>query len=334
MTLGTTQPIRIELPTPFDVGSVNSYLFIEPEPILVDTGVDSPESWDTLTTGLAQHGVHVSDIRRIIITHPHVDHFGQAYKIVQQSAAQVHVANLGYDWLVQPRQKFQARSDYYRDVFLAEAGISPEMAQLVLAYLDGVSETVTPLPPQRVSTFAVDAWLPLGTASWQVLHMPGHASHQTCFYQPQTHQFLSADMLLAKTPTPIVERPFDGKTRQPALPRFMESLQRVAALEIDWVYPGHGAPFSEHRALIARQQARIQQRQAECLALIRDEGLDTAVDLTNRMYASYPPQFRFAGLWMLIGYLDLLQADGKINVDRRGRTIYYTVNERRGDRTL
>ena len=30
------------------------------------------------------------------------------------------------------------------------------------------------------------------------------------------------------------------------------------------------------------------------------------------MYAHYPPQFRFAGLWMLIGYLDLLQAEEKI----------------------
>jgi hypothetical protein len=30
------------------------------------------------------------------------------------------------------------------------------------------------------------------------------------------------------------------------------------------------------------------------------------------MYAHYPSTFRFAGLWMLIGYLDLLQAEGAI----------------------
>ena len=57
------KPIRIELPTPFAVGPVNAYLFTEPEPILVDTGVDSDESWQVLEYELARHNLAISDLR-------------------------------------------------------------------------------------------------------------------------------------------------------------------------------------------------------------------------------------------------------------------------------
>jgi hypothetical protein len=35
-------------------------------------------------------------------------------------------------------------------------------------------------------------------------------------------------------------------------------------------------------------------------------------ELVEIMYAHYPAQARFSGLWMLVGYLDLLQAEGLV----------------------
>ncbi|MCB9006727.1 MAG: MBL fold metallo-hydrolase [Ardenticatenaceae bacterium] len=307
-------PIRIELPTEFDVGSVNSYLFIEPEPTLVDCGVDTPASWQALQAGLAQHGLTPADIRRIIITHPHVDHFGLAAKIASLSGGQVWIADLGAKWLIDPKKHFGLRADYYRERFLIQAGIPDEMAQMVLAYFAQIAREISPVPADCIQTFGLTDWLEMGGARWQVLHMPGHASHQTCFFQPESRQFLSADMLLPKTPTPIVERPLPNQPRQPSLPLFLESLARCEALEIDTVYPGHGEPFRNHRQLIQKQRQRIHQRKAEALALVQ-QGHHTAYALVNQMYAHYPQAFRFAGLWMLIGYLDLLEAEGKIRVE-------------------
>ena len=307
------KPIRIELPTEFDVGSVNSYLFVEPEPILVDCGVDTPESWAALQAGLAKYKLTPADIRRLVITHPHVDHFGQAAKIAALSGGQVWVADLGAEWLIDPKRLFGLRADYYREQFLIQAGLPEEIGQLVLTYFAQVADSITAVPAPMIRTFKVSDWLDLGGMNWQVLHMPGHASHQTCFYQPESRQFLSADMLLPKTPTPIVERPSPNQPRQPALPLFMESLSRCEALAIDTVYPGHGEPFGNHRQLIQKQRERIHQRKTETLALIH-QGHCTAFALMNNLYSHYPPTFRFAGLWMLIGYLDLLEAEGTISV--------------------
>ena len=154
-------------------------------------------------------------------------------------------------------------------------------------------------------------------------HTPGHASMQTVFHQPQTRQLLSADMLLAVTPTPVVEQPPPGAGRRvPALPLFMRSLDVVEALAATMVYPGHGRPFGDPRRVINRQRERIAQRRGECLGFVR-AGLGRVPDLLDAMYAHQPPATRLAGLWMLIGYLDLLIEDGLVIQEEHDDAWHY-----------
>jgi glyoxylase-like metal-dependent hydrolase (beta-lactamase superfamily II) len=305
------KPTRLELPTDFAVGSVNAYLFTEPEPILIDTGVKSDASWAALETELAEHGLTVADLVRVVITHPHVDHFGQAGRIAAQSKAEILVSELGRSWVVDFPSMWEKRIAFYRDSFMKPIGFSAETVDLILGYMSSMVTVCDPVPAERVTAFRLDDTLQLGGMAWQVLHTPGHASHQTCFYQPQVRQLLSADMLMAKAPTPIVERPTRGTKRVPTLPQFLESLALVESLEVDMVLPGHGRPFGDHRQVISRQRLRIQTRKSECLQLIAG-GRSTLAELVDKMYPHLPPQFRFAGLWMLVGYLDLLKATGSI----------------------
>jgi glyoxylase-like metal-dependent hydrolase (beta-lactamase superfamily II) len=305
------KPIRIELPTDFAVGSVNAYLFTEPEPVLVDTGVKSAASRDGLIAGLAKVGLALSDLSQVIITHPHVDHFGQARHITRQSNAIIRVSVLGKRWLVDFPDMWRRRIAYYRDDFMTHLGFQPEVVSAILGFMDGVLQVCDPVPEERVSTFGINDVIEMGGMHWQVIHTPGHASHQTCFYQRETRQLISADMLLPRAPTPIVERPPTGSERVPSLPVFMESLSLVEALDIDSVFPGHGAPFGDHRRIVRAQRERIAGRMEECRRHIAD-GLTTVADLVNRMYAHLPVEFRFAGLWMLVGYLDLLLQEGVI----------------------
>ena len=76
-----TQPIRTEipglfvlpLPTPFPIGRVNAYLAQGEALTLIDTGVNSPQSYDALRAGLAALGATPADLDRIIVTHHHTD---------------------------------------------------------------------------------------------------------------------------------------------------------------------------------------------------------------------------------------------------------------------
>ena len=317
-------PIRLQLPNERQIAPVNAYLFTEPEPALVDTGTNAPADQAALQAGLAANGLAVRDLKRVIITHAHVDHFGQAASIAANSSAEIWVSELAYEWLVDTPAMWQKRIAYYQDYFLPRTGLPQAMRELILNFMAVSAKTAVSVPRQRVKIYPVEATLALGGLDWQVLYTPGHASHQTCYYQPETRQFLSSDMLMAVTPTPVVERPSTGIRHIPGLPRFLDSLDVVEALDIDIVYPGHGEPFRNYREVITRQRQRIFRRKAECLDYVR-QGCDTAVSLVQKMYADRPTVIQFAGLWMVIGYLDLLIGDGRVSEQEIDGVFHYSI---------
>jgi glyoxylase-like metal-dependent hydrolase (beta-lactamase superfamily II) len=311
------------------VGTVNVYLFSDPEPVLVDTGIKSAESWDALQEGLAEHGLTVLDLSRVIITHAHVDHDGQAGTIVANSDADVWISDAGAPWLLEMGERQERRMRYYREDFLPATGLSQSANEMIMYGLSAMAKQRDPLPAERICSFRRDGVLQMGGKTWQVIFTPGHASMQTCFYEPETRLLLSADMLLAVTPVPVVESPPMGLSeRVPALPLFMESLNLVEALDVEIVLPGHGRPFQQHREVIQRQRERILARKDECLAWI-NEGSSTLVELLDKMYAHRPIEMRFAGLWMLVGYLDLLKLDGAIEQHTINGIWHYSPHSER-----
>src|SRR5579863_3754395 len=54
---------------------------------LVDAGWDTPEAWDALTDGLAVAGGTVADVRAVVVTHIHPDHYGLAGRVREASGA-------------------------------------------------------------------------------------------------------------------------------------------------------------------------------------------------------------------------------------------------------
>ncbi|KAA3658576.1 MAG: MBL fold metallo-hydrolase [Chloroflexi bacterium] len=321
MTNKHTIPKRIELPTGMAVGNVNAYLFTAPEPILIDCGIRVDGAWEVLENGLAEHGIAVSDLSRVIITHPHVDHYGLAGRIVAGSDAEVWISDIGAPWLLSTKEMWQQRLEFYHDQFLIHLGYSPQAIEEMIAGIHHVSTQIHEIPSASVVTFQVDGILQLGGLAWQILHTPGHSYRQTCFYQSETRQLLSADHILAKTPTPVVEQSPQTNQRLQALPQFLRSLDLVEQLDVDMVYPGHGRPFSNLHEIIQRQRTRIDERKAECLSLIQD-GKHKIPELLDIMYAHYPVQYRSIGLWMVVGYLDLLQSESKV-VERTVDDIWH-----------
>jgi glyoxylase-like metal-dependent hydrolase (beta-lactamase superfamily II) len=307
------EPQRLELPVGWSMGSVNAYLFTHPEVVLVDAGLKSDECWVALVDGLAVHGVAAGDVSRVVVTHPHVDHFGLAGRILAQSDATVWISDLGAPWLLEDSGVWDDRLAYYRDDFLPRVGLPGPAQEAILVGMNELRMQADPIPADRLVTFRPDGVLQLGGAEWRVIHTPGHASTQTVFHQPETRRLLSADMLLAVAPTPIVEHPAPGESRRaPSLPLFLRSLDVIEALDVETVYPGHGRPFGDHRRVTGRQRERIHSRKAQCLEYIRG-GQTTIPELLASMYAHQAPAARLAGLWMLVGYLDLLVADGLVH---------------------
>ncbi|MFW9806494.1 MAG: MBL fold metallo-hydrolase [Candidatus Thorarchaeota archaeon] len=75
---------RIEIPTPFPVGSMNCYL-IEGSPLtLIDTGPKTAKALTPIQNALRNFSYELSDIEQILITHGHLDHIGLAAEFVKE----------------------------------------------------------------------------------------------------------------------------------------------------------------------------------------------------------------------------------------------------------
>src|SRR5438105_14319163 len=69
---------RLELPMPFELRHVNVYLLRDGDGFtLIDTGLQTQESRETLNRKLDEMKLPVERINRILIRHIHPDHFGR-----------------------------------------------------------------------------------------------------------------------------------------------------------------------------------------------------------------------------------------------------------------
>ena len=296
-------PIRIELPIPFAVGPVNAILIPGPEPVLVDTGLKLPDCQAALEKGLAEQGLNMEDLKKIVITHAHVDHAGMAAYLAKRSGAEVWVNELSYQWIADLPKMWDERIDIL-DRVTKLGGLPDELRQKGNASMRGITAMWESVPEKYLRRFPINGTIEMGGADWQVIYAPGHTITQTCFYQPEQKWLISADMLLHKAPTPVIDADENGK-RVRGLPKFMEMLDQFEAMEISITYPGHGDLIHDHREVIQRQRARIEMRKNEVLDLVA-AGHKTIQEITNVMYAHYPLAARSSGFGMVIGYLDLL----------------------------
>lgn len=327
------QPIHIPLPTPFAIGPANAYLFGEVDSTgaldpasdltLVDCGVNSDESWDALVAALAQNHISVADIHHVLITHAHVDHMGMAARVIAHSDANVLIWNRIASWAYDTEAMWQTRVRFLTTL-LHEIDMATLQRDSILHEMSRSMDFWPSVPKSRVETFSLNDSLSFGGMSWEIVYAPGHSNTQTCFFQPETGQFVAADMLLPLTPAPVLEHPLDGGSeREPCLPQLLQAYDMIHAMPIRHVYPGHGEPFAEHQPLIEQQQARIAMRKEECLGLIRD-GNHQVGQLLDTMYGHHPETARFTAVCTLIGYLDLLLEDGAIReVVESGKKRYY-----------
>lgn len=304
------EPIRLVLPTDFAMNTVNAYLFLEPEPILVDCGEKSDKVWKALTSELAQHGLSISDLKKVIITHAHVDHIGMSGRIAKETKAEIWVSELVYPWALDMQTQWNNRSSFINEVW-KKGGSPKEITDRILQGMNVMPHFWESVPAERIKTFKIGDSLQMGGAAWEVIHAPGHAITQTCFYQPDYEWFISADMLMYITPVAVIERALEGTERVRGLPMMLESYQKIANLSIDKVFPGHGEVFTEPHTLIAQQVGRIHQRKEECLAWVK-EGHHDLFTISEKLYKDTTPVFQFAAFAMTLGYLDLLISEGTV----------------------
>lgn len=308
-------PIVVETPLP--VGPVNAYLLADEPVTLVDAGPKTPAALAALRSGFIAAGVPLDALKRIILTHGHIDHFGLAASLQHETGAEI---------LAHPDDTTKFRGD--REVaqgflrFLASSGAPSELGQAVLAALARYRTMIDPI--ETFTPVAEGARISVADGVLEVLHMPGHSSGHICLLS--TSALFAGDVLLEEiSANPLLDFKPDG-TRVRTLPLLIGSLRRLLSLRVDTVLPGHGEPFSHPQRRVEALLAHHLERKAQIFAMIGDEPAQP-FDLAQKLFPTEDPITHVLALSEVIGHLDLLVEDGLLEeMLEEGRLCYRRAN--------
>lgn len=312
--------VQIRLPVPFAIGSVNVYLQRSDPLTLIDTGVDTDESFQVLNDSLASLGHRVEDIGRLIITHHHVDHLGAAQRIVDAAASIVICHPYTVPYLETPRAQ-RERDQNFLDVAFTQAGVPAHLIDLIQEEGEALNNYTGVVDVTR--TVEEGDTILIGGRAWHVLHTPGHAGGLICLYDPLSRVLLSSDHLLAHiSSNPMIEAPEPGQKRPRRLLDYMDGLRRLAALNPMLAYSGHGEAIEDVPGLVAQRLAAHRSRADYILGLFGGQP-HTLYEIMRGLFPNVPDSQSYLTLSEVLGHIDLLEAEGSLVRDPHPDGIMY-----------
>jgi hydroxyacylglutathione hydrolase len=201
----------------------NHFVYRSDSPVLIDTGYIS--GFDETEDLITRLGVNLPDISLIISTHTHCDHIGGNNRIQQKSGCDIALHKVG-KYFMDSRDDWSTWWRYYNQ--------EAEFFKCTRSLEDG-------------------EMIILGPHQFQVLYTPGHASDGIVLYNRREKILISADTLWQTDMAAMTLR-VEGSR---ALFHMLESLQKIEALDVQTVYPGHGRPFHDMPKAIDRSKQRI-----------------------------------------------------------------------------
>ena len=305
--------IRVPL-TGSPLGWVNSYVLRTDEGYtLVDCGWDTPDSLEALRKGLDELAIRLEDIRRLIITHNHPDHYGLAGRLVQLTACGVTMHHLDAVHIESRYVNMEMLEKEMERWIRIHGAPSHEVMTMVKGSEAILNRINIAKPDIEVSG---GERIAAGPLEWEIIWTPGHSVGHICLYERTRKAFLSGDHILNPI-SPSVG--LHAESMGNPLADYVSSLEGIRHLDVEMVLPAHGDEFPGVRERIDELLRHHEDRLAEVCDVLARRPDQTAYEVASQMtwnlperWDDWPPFMRRMALTEALAHLELLHGRGSI----------------------
>ncbi len=308
---------RVEIPLPESpLKSLNSYVIRGCERnLVIDTGLNRNECLQVMMTSLETLAIDRTKTD-FFITHLHADHFGLLGKLVTASSKALF--NRPDSEIIESWSGWGAMLDY-----AAKSGFPRDELETALSSHPGYKFSSQWVP--ELSILKEGDLIEVGRYRFLCVETPGHTPGHICLYEPREKILVAGDHLLIDI-TPNIQCWSD---RENPLKSYLASLDKICAMEIDRVLPGHRRLFNDHRARIGELKAHHQARLDEVLVILA-EAPGSAYQVASKMtwdivcdsWVGFPLAQKWFALGEAIAHLRYLEELGLVCRNGEAEIIY------------
>lgn len=272
--------LQVSVPMDSPLRQVNSYILPDEDGkiTIIDPGPRSPEIEKCWVGVLQELNLSWNDVREIVVTHHHPDHYGMAGWLQSQSNCKVWMterAHVEAKRMWGDGQDVDAEAETYAEagedkkehindilpVYFSRHGMTEEWVSGIKAHLESFNAQVEPQPV--VSYIDTAGTFNMGGREWQPIVTGGHAPGHVSFYHAGSGQIICGDAVLPQISPNVSLLP--GSDPQP-LQTFLHGLRELSSYPVSMAFPGHREPFAgfAHRvsSLLAHHEERLDTTEA------------------------------------------------------------------------
>ncbi len=304
--------IRISIPIPIPaLKTVNSYLITnDDEMMIIDTGMPVRSSLGYLEEKMLEHGFKVKNIKRIIVTHLHIDHIGGSGYLQKVSGAPFSIHEKEAEFINRLINNSKKSIEVFRKV-MYRSGVPKNITEEMMFFHPGISNQSVYSQINYNAVVKDYDTITIGDEKLKVIGTPGHSIYNICIYNKDKKILFSGDHILPKI-TPNIRVPFNEDN---PLGEYLASLDKVAKLKVEYYLPGHGEIQSNFRERILELKCHHYKRLLETLNIISDKPL-SAYEISSKMnwdvkmpWEEFPTTQKYFAIGETLAHIRYLQAN-------------------------
>jgi glyoxylase-like metal-dependent hydrolase (beta-lactamase superfamily II) len=310
---------RLPIRTPFPIGRINCYFVEAPVPTLIDVPPRGASFLGELQTGLKDLGYSLRDVKRIIVTHPHIDHFGSAAAIAEQSEAEVWVCREGAGWLEDYEAKLVEEERFSRNFLMNAAIPAAWVEQTTPGFFELARELAQSVKPSRYLVEGDEVLL--GGALFKFVAVPGHTPWCMMICNERDRIAFTGDFLLKEVSSnALCQGPHAAPEGYKSLKTYLTSLRKVRDMDLRLALPGHGGVIEQPSERIEELLAFIGERKR----LMRDilsRGAQTPFQIMKQLFPDLPESELFLAISEIMGHLEVLEEEGLVTRSKEESSV-------------